>query len=85
MMVISYVLGQKHYRIPYAWKKLLAYIAIAVVLYGIQLILSKFVVRPLYLSAIGLVLFVLYAAFILKIEKKEFSQMPVIGRFVARI
>src|SRR5205807_1966405 len=33
MMVISYLWGQKVYPVPYAWKKLVAYIVIVVVLY----------------------------------------------------
>jgi O-antigen/teichoic acid export membrane protein len=36
MMVISYVWGQKHYRIPYATKKLVAYIVIVVLLFFIH-------------------------------------------------
>jgi O-antigen/teichoic acid export membrane protein len=36
MMVISYLWGQKSYPVPYAWKKLLAYMAIVVILYFIH-------------------------------------------------
>src|SRR5690606_22109273 len=36
MMVISYLWGQKHYPVPYAWKKLLSYIVIVVLLYFIH-------------------------------------------------
>lgn len=85
MMIISYVLGQKHYRIPYAWKKLTAYLLIAVVLYGVQLLLAHYTSRTVILTGVGLVLFLCYAFFILKTEKKEFVQMPVIGKLVARM
>ena len=36
MMVISYIWGQKSYPVPYAWKKLLAYMVIVVILYFIH-------------------------------------------------
>jgi O-antigen/teichoic acid export membrane protein len=81
MMVISYVLGQKHYRIPYAWKKLVAYVLIAVVLYGIQLTIAKFLANDYLLVAAGLLLFAIYAIFIGRVERKEFQALPVIGRY----
>lgn len=84
MMIISYVLGQKHYTIPYPWKKLTAYVVIAVLLYGVQLFTSRFVHRPVALSGIGLILFIIFAGFILKTERKEFLQMPVLGKLVAK-
>ncbi len=33
MMVISYVWGQKIYIVPYAWKKLVAYMVIVALIY----------------------------------------------------
>src|SRR5665647_2617109 len=36
MMVVSFLWGQKDYRIPYAWKKLSAYIVIVVILFFIH-------------------------------------------------
>ncbi len=82
MMVISYVLGQKHYRIPYAWKKLLAYVVITVLIFLLHRWVSGLVQIPVINFIIGLVLMGLYCLFILKIEKKEFIKMPVIGRFL---
>src|SRR5205085_4916125 len=37
MMVISFAWGQKEYRVPYAWKKLLAYMTMFAILYFIHL------------------------------------------------
>lgn len=82
MMIISYLLGQKHYRIPYAWKKLAAYLLIAVILYGVQLVVSWWVENAILLSGAGLVLMIFYGLLILKTERKEFRQMPVIGKWV---
>jgi len=84
MMIISYVLGQKHYRIPYAWKKLTAYLVLAVLLYLLQLILAIWVKSPLVLTAAGLLLFALYVLIIFNAERKEFQQLPVIGKWLKR-
>jgi O-antigen/teichoic acid export membrane protein len=82
MMIISYVLGQKHYRIPYAWKKLTAYLVIAVLLYGLQLLLALWVTNTIALTAAGLLLFMVYVLLISRAERKEFQQLPVIGKWV---
>ncbi|HEY0355679.1 MAG TPA: oligosaccharide flippase family protein, partial [Flavisolibacter sp.] len=42
MMVASYILGQKFYPIPYAWKKLVAYLVIVTLLYLAQWTISYF-------------------------------------------
>jgi O-antigen/teichoic acid export membrane protein len=82
MMVLSFLWGQKHYPIPYAWKKLLAYMAIVVLLYfvhtGLNLLFSSFIFNV----GSGLVLLGLFLLFILKIEKKEFQKLPVIGKYL---
>ncbi|MES2773562.1 MAG: polysaccharide biosynthesis C-terminal domain-containing protein [Bacteroidota bacterium] len=82
MMVISYVLGQKHYRIPYAWKKLLAYIVISVLIFLLHRWVSGLILQPLISFLLGLVLIGAYSLFILRVEKKEFQKMPGIGRFL---
>ena len=82
MMIISYVLGQKHYSIPYPWKKLSAYILIAVVLYLVQLTLGKYLIHNmLVLIAAGWVMFAGYLVFIGRVERKELQGLPVIGKY----
>ncbi len=81
MMLISYNWGQKEYRIPYAWKKLLAYMVIAVLLYfihsGIEAISDK-----LWLSlSSATALLALYCWFIATIERKELEKLPGIGKY----
>ncbi|MDA3614487.1 oligosaccharide flippase family protein [Polluticaenibacter yanchengensis] len=82
MMVISYVWGQKHYRVPYAWKKLTAYIVIAVVAYLIHFGITSLTGSLVLSTILGMVLLALYAAFIFKIEKAEFKKLPVIGKYI---
>ncbi|MFX8078993.1 hypothetical protein ABTK74_19600, partial [Acinetobacter baumannii] len=82
MMVISFIWGQKIYYIPYAWKKLVAYIVIAVVLFFIHKTFSYFIANELIESVFATVLLLAYAIFVLKIERKEFQKMPYIGKFI---
>ena len=75
MMVISYIWGQKSYPVPYAWKKLLAYIVIVVIMYFIHNALIgiwhntalNYTVATLFLALFGL--------FIYRVEKKEFNNL----------
>ncbi|HEX8277454.1 MAG TPA: oligosaccharide flippase family protein [Segetibacter sp.] len=82
MMLISYIWGQKEYRIPYVTKKLVAYLVIVVILFfihkGLTLLLPYFWFS---LITATLLLFI-YTWFILLIEKKEFQKLPVIGNYV---
>ncbi|TAD86583.1 MAG: polysaccharide biosynthesis protein [Bacteroidetes bacterium] len=84
MLIASYVLGQKHYRIPYAWKKLTAYLTIAILLYGVQQLTQVWVTHNVWvLTAVGVALFVGYAFFIARIERKELAGLPIIGKWMA--
>jgi len=75
MMVISYLWGQKSYPVPYAWKKLLAYMAIVVILYFIHNAIIgiwhstvlNYTVATFFLAAFGL--------FIYRVETKEFDNL----------
>jgi len=82
MMVMSFVWGQKEYRIPYAWKKLVAYIVIVVLLYFIHT--GIVYVLPFRLVKLGLGSFLLFAFawFISQVEKKEVQKFPVIGKYI---
>lgn len=81
MMVASYVLGQKHYPVPYAWKKLLAYIVICILLFGIHQVFLLLDLNVWLNRGFALLLIGLFAFLILNIEKKEFQRMPYVGKF----
>ncbi len=82
MMVMSFVWGQKAYPVPYAWKKLSAYIVISVILYfihsGLTHLLPGFFVQVFG----GFLLLTAYFLFIVRIERNEFRKLPVLGRFL---
>jgi len=82
MMVISFRWGQKHYYIPYKWKKLLAYIVIVLLLFGIQSIVAWFVGNLSLQMLTATLLFGIFTWFITLVERKELKQLPVLGRFI---
>jgi O-antigen/teichoic acid export membrane protein len=84
MMVLSYRLGQNHFQVPYAWKKLVAYIVICIMLFGIHQ-LVRYLSASLLLNHIaGLLLICGFVLFILKIEKREFEKIPYISKYLYR-
>jgi hypothetical protein len=81
MMVLSFVWGQKAYRIPYAWKKLVAYIVIVVVLYLVHKILTGFWHNAAFYYALATLLLFAYLWFVGNVEQKEMVQLPFIGKY----
>ncbi len=82
MMVVSYKMGQKNYPIPYAWKKLTAYVVICVLLFGIHQ-LGIYLFYPKWFShSLALVLIGFFTILIFKIEKKEFQKIPYLNKLV---
>ena len=81
MMVLCYIWGQKAYRIPYAWKKLLAYIVIVVILFFIHRGLLYFFDGNIINFVSATLLLLLYLWFIVNVERKEFQRLPVVGKY----
>jgi O-antigen/teichoic acid export membrane protein len=82
MMIISFIWGQKEYRIPYAWKKLIAYIFIVILLYFAHLAFTKIGFNAWANRGVGLFLIVLFVIFVLNVERKEFQRLPIIGKYL---
>ena len=83
MMVVSFIWGQKNYRIPYPWKKLVAYIVICVLFYWLYLLFKNFNFGVWANRGFALVLLSLFGLLILNIERSEFQKLPYIGKFFA--
>ncbi|WP_406603618.1 lipopolysaccharide biosynthesis protein [Niabella agricola] len=82
MVVLAYLLGQKYYRIPYAWKKLVAYIFITVLLFWINSKVGS-LISNFWLKTISATFFMgVFLYFIGRVEKKELKALPVIGKFI---
>jgi O-antigen/teichoic acid export membrane protein len=81
MMITSYMLGQKYYPVPYATKKLIAYIVLVVLMYGMHRgFISLWGNRWFNLGSATLLL-LLFAFFVSRIERKELERLLVVGRF----
>ncbi|HEX7844953.1 MAG TPA: polysaccharide biosynthesis C-terminal domain-containing protein, partial [Chitinophagaceae bacterium] len=82
MMIVSYVLGQKHYPVPYARKKLIAYIVLVVLIYLAHLGLVYLWDNRWFNLGTATLLLLLFTLFVLKIERKELEKLPVIGKMI---
>ena len=82
MMVVSYIWGQKEYRIPYATKKLVAYIIIVVGLFFIHKAAIYLYSANWFSLVIATLLLSCFAWFIILVEKKEFQKLPFIGKYI---
>ena len=70
-MIVSYVLGQRYYPVPYAKKKLVAYLVLVSVIVLIHRLLLYFY-SPLWFSiATRTVLLAAFGAFVTRVEKRE--------------
>jgi len=82
MMIASYIQGQKHYPVPYAKKKLIAYLVLVTLIYlGHRGLVSLWGNHWFNLGAATLFLF-FFTWFVAQIERKELEKMPVIGKFL---
>jgi len=82
MMVISFVWGQKVYYVPYAWKKLLAYMIIVALLYFLHYGLTRIWHSNAFSIFAATILTSGYALFIIRVEKKELQRLPLIGKWI---
>ncbi|MGH2565944.1 MAG: oligosaccharide flippase family protein, partial [Ginsengibacter sp.] len=82
MMVISFLWGQKDYRIPYAWKKLSAYIVIVVLLFFIHEAITYFFKGTFVNLSTATLLLLLYVWFIMTVERNELQRTPIIKKFL---
>jgi O-antigen/teichoic acid export membrane protein len=82
MMVMSFRLGQRYYKVPYPVRKLTAYTVTMLLLFfaeqGIRLLTEKLPVRLFF----GALLFAAFIRLVLFIERKEMKTMPIIGKLI---
>jgi O-antigen/teichoic acid export membrane protein len=75
MMTMSYVLGQKYYPVPYAWKKLLAYIVICFILFLIHQLFRNYSPNIWLTHSFGAMLVIAFMYFVSRVEQKEFAKI----------
>ncbi len=81
MMVASYLLGQKMYPIPYARKKLVAYLVLTSLIFFAHKVLVGFYDNFSFSIITAVILLLAFCWFVATIERKEFQQFPVIGKY----
>jgi O-antigen/teichoic acid export membrane protein len=82
MMVISYIYGQKYYPVPYVKKKLIAYLVLVTIIYLLHRGLLMINDNKWFNVGSATLLLLLFGLFILRIERKEFQRLPVIGKYL---
>lgn len=82
MMTISYFQGQKHYPIPYEWKKCIGFMTIACFLYLIHHMLRNAAPGLMILHLTGILFILFFAIIVLRIEKKEFKKIKLFQRLL---
>lgn len=82
MMVVSLVWGQKVYPIPYATKKLCAYMIIVAVLYLVHHYITTTWPNTWLSLSLATVFTLGYLVFVLRVERKEFSRLPYVGKMI---
>jgi len=85
LMAISYFWGQKVYFIPYQWKKLLAYLSLSILIYFIYNAITSLWENEVFALILATFLTFAFLLFVIKIEKREFQQLPFIGKWVRKL
>ena len=82
MMVLSYVWGQRHYPIPYPLKTIAGYIIGMLLLYLVQWGVTTYTPVVAVRLASGVVLLAVFLVWLVKKEKQELGNFPVIGKWI---
>jgi O-antigen/teichoic acid export membrane protein len=80
MMLMSYFMGQKHYKVPYDWKKALGYMLLSVLLFSGHSVMRSAGLPIPMLHALGAILGLVFALVVLRMEKEELIRIPVIKK-----
>ena len=75
MMVVSYFWGQQVYPVPYATKKLIAYFIIALLVYGINLLLHLVSTNQPFNYLFASILLFAFIVFVVRVEKKDLQSI----------
>jgi hypothetical protein len=87
MMVICYLVGQRHFPVPYPVRKLLSYAGVMTGLFLAQQAVTALTSHlgnaglAIRLGS-GLILMGTFAALVLKTERQELGNFPVIGKYL---
>jgi len=76
MMMVSYKQGKKHYPVPYATKKLSAYVILSILIYLVHIGITKLFSDSLWFSMLtAAIMLTMFGWFVSKVEAKELARM----------
>lgn len=84
MMIASYLMGQKHFPVPYDVKRIIGYILFAVVIYLLYYLLANDMTNIPLKIMIGVICCVVYGICIVLTDKAEFSRLPFISKWISK-
>lgn len=90
MVIVTYLVGQRYFPVPYPVKKITAYLVCALLLFFIQWFVGYLTANlGEYLQiairmVTGSVLMGLFLILVLAVERKELKGMPLIGKFIRK-
>jgi O-antigen/teichoic acid export membrane protein len=82
MMITSYILGQKYFPVPYARKKLIAYLVLVIGIYGLHQGFVWLWPNPWLNLGSATLLLLLFTVFVTRIERKELVRLPIVGKYL---
>jgi O-antigen/teichoic acid export membrane protein len=82
MMMTSYLLGQKYFPVPYAKRKLIAYLVLVSLIFGVHRGLVYLWDNPWFNLGAATVLLAFFTFFVSRVERKELQNLPWFGKFV---
>jgi O-antigen/teichoic acid export membrane protein len=80
MMLMSYFLGQQHYKVPYNWKKAGGYLLLSLLLYGVHATLRNAGTALPLLHGAGIGMVLVFATVVMRFEKQELIRIPVLKK-----
>ncbi|MBL7764819.1 MAG: polysaccharide biosynthesis C-terminal domain-containing protein [Chitinophagaceae bacterium] len=84
MMLVSYAMGQKYYRIPYDVKTIGAYLLSIVLLTLLSGYLNDFVDSVFAKAGISTLLLIVYVGMVMVFDRKSLAALPVVGRYFGK-
>ncbi|WP_197086243.1 polysaccharide biosynthesis C-terminal domain-containing protein [Sphingobacterium sp. IITKGP-BTPF85] len=88
MMVVTYFLGQKYYYIPYPVKKIGTYLLAMLLCFFMKMSIDAYSdswtqgMQLLLRIPVAIILMIFYVFFIVKMERKELKNIPLIGKYI---
>ena len=82
MMITTYLIGQRYYPVPYNIKKIAAYLAIMLLLFGLETGLRQLTESLIIRLTGATILMGIFLLLIVKAESNEMKTMPLIGKWI---